>query len=165
MGSGIPLPGYYRYDTLPAKMLRTPDGGIELWIFDLQTGGWKPGNEFIDDILFASGGDNNTFHYLDKNDFIYKVESERVHNRRRWIEGEIAAIYATVNAMVEKIAAERRMATPVEGALIKGLQRETYPMYEAELAKRGDPGADVEAAREAGLLPDTDDDPTGSSSR
>ncbi len=163
MGSGISLPGYYRYNTFPAKMLRTPDGGIELWIFDLQTGGWKPGNEYIDEILFAVGGD--TFHYGDKNNFIYHVETERIRDRRRWIEGKIAALYETIDAIEKKLDSERRSATPMEAALIHGLQRETYPMFEAELAKRGDPGADVEAAREAGLLPDADDDPTGPSSR
>ena len=53
---GLVLPYYGTYGRVPFKIVRTPDGGMEAWRFDRDTGGWKPANDRIDKVLFAVGG-------------------------------------------------------------------------------------------------------------
>ncbi|MDQ7907788.1 hypothetical protein RB614_25020 [Phytohabitans sp. ZYX-F-186] len=109
------------------------------------TGGWKKANDIFDEIVFAHGGETNK---ITRDEFVQLVESERAH----WLTGvgPIFALYETVRAIREAARAEDRPLTPTEKALVAGTRRRTYAMFEAELAAQGDPGADLDAAREAG---------------
>lgn len=143
---GLQLPAYHTYYKRPVKMLATADGGMAAWQLDYTTGGWKPANDVIDEILFAVGGE--IFGPMSKDEFIQFVEAARA----RYIAGEgpIFALYETTKALVHAPAQEGRTWTEVEKALIAGLRRKTYAMFEAELVRRGDPAADTAAAQEAG---------------
>jgi hypothetical protein len=129
-------------------MLPTPDGGLATWILDLDedSGGWEPANDLVDEILFARAGEISG--PMSKDKFIRKVEAARA----LYVEGEgpIFALYETIRAIEDASEEEDRELTMTEEALIAGMRRKTYAMFEAELVRRGDPGADVEAAREAG---------------
>jgi hypothetical protein len=143
---GLTFPAYHTYLGRPVKLLRTPDGGLAMWDYDEETGGWEPANHLVDEVLFAVGGEVSG--RMSKDSFIQTVEAERA----AYVEGEgpIFALYQTIRAIEDASDEEGRELTMTEEALIAGLRRKTYAMFEAELVRRGDPGADVEAAREAG---------------
>ena len=145
-GGGLTLPAYHTYYGRPVKLLPSPDGGLAMWDFDEETGGWEPANHLVDEVLFAVGGEVSG--RMSKDSFIQTVEAERA----LYVEGEgpIFALYQTIRAIEDASDEEGRELTKTEEALIAGLRRKTYAMFEAELVRRGDPGADVEAAREAG---------------
>jgi hypothetical protein len=143
---GLRFPAYHTHLGRPVKLLPSPDGGLAMWDYDEETGGWEPANHLVDEVLFAVGGEVSG--PMSKDRFIQKVEAERA----LYVEGEgpIFALYETVRAIEDASDEEGRDLTPTEAALVAGLRRKTYAMFEAELVRRGDPGADVEAAREAG---------------
>jgi hypothetical protein len=143
---GLTLPAYHTYLGRPVKLLATPDGGLAMWDFDEETGGWEQANHLVDEVLFAVGGEVSG--PMSKDRFIQKVEAERA----LYVEGEgpVFALYETITAIRDAADKDERELTPTELAMIAGLRRKTYAMFEAELVRRGDPGADVEAAREAG---------------
>ena len=59
-----------------------------------------------------------------------------------------------IGQLIDTARRENRQPTPVEQAMIRGLRRQTYALFETELVRRGDPGADTEATRSAGELTD-----------
>ncbi|MFI7425541.1 hypothetical protein ACIBPB_01000 [Micromonospora sp. NPDC049836] len=136
-GYGIDLPSYYDYYETPVKFVPTPDGGLTAWRLDRETGGWQPANDIVDEILFAIGGD---IYVRSAERFVQRTEEERA----RYLKGEgpIFALYETVKAIEDVAIAERRAYTPEEAALVRGIRRRTFVMFEEQLRAAGDPGAD-----------------------
>jgi hypothetical protein len=134
---GLVLPSYYTYHTRPVKLVETHDGGVRAWALDWTTGGWVRANELIDEILFAVGGD--TFR-LTPEDFIDAVEFQR--GRRVKGDGPVFALYETADAIGASAEKQNRRLTADNISLVKGLRRKTYRMFEEELQRQGDPGAD-----------------------
>jgi hypothetical protein len=132
------LPRYYSYYARPVKFLATPDGGMAAWKLNWDTGGWEPADELVNEIIGAVGGEISP---VDRDRFIDLTE--RTRGRMLRGEGPVFALYETVEALTTDAREGRRRLTDEEKALIKGVRRRTYAMFEAELARRGDPAADV----------------------
>ncbi|MFR9777397.1 hypothetical protein ACL02O_15235 [Micromonospora sp. MS34] len=131
------LAGYYDYYETPVKMVPTPEGGLIAWRLDRNTGGWKPANDIVDEILFAMGGD---IFVRTAEQFVQRTEEERGHYLKG--DGPIFALYETVKAIEDVAVAESRPYTVEEAALIAGIRRRTFVMFEEQLQQAGDPGAD-----------------------
>jgi hypothetical protein len=108
---------------------------------DWETGGWQLANELVYEVVGAAGPD---VFLLTPADFVDAVEAER--GARLTGDGPVFALYETVNAILDAAQAQDRVATPEERALIRGLRRRTYRMFEEELRRRGDPAADPDLA-------------------
>ncbi|WP_446218485.1 hypothetical protein [Micromonospora sp. IBHARD004] len=134
---GLTLPAYFTYYEAPVKMVPTPDGGLAAWRLDRGSGGWRPANDLVDEILFAVGGEISV---LTADQFVQWTEFERA----RYLSGDapVFALYETVKAIEEAADTERRRLTTQERALISGIRRKTFVMFEEELQRAGDPGAD-----------------------
>ncbi|MGC1213150.1 MAG: hypothetical protein WA890_18020 [Micromonospora sp.] len=135
--SGLTLPAYFTYYEAPVKMVPTPEGGLAAWRLNRNSGGWKPANHLVDKILFAVGGEIDV---LTADEFVQWTEYERA--RYLMGEGPVFALYETVKAIEDAADAERRRLTLHEQALIGGIRRKTFVMFEEELQRAGDPGAD-----------------------
>ncbi|MFE9688697.1 hypothetical protein [Micromonospora sp. NPDC005806] len=129
--------GYFDYYETPVKLVPTPEGGLAAWRLDRETGGWQPANDLVDEILFAMGGD---IFVRSPERFVQRTEEER----GRYVKGEgpIFALYETVRAIEDAAIAEQRPYTVEEVALITGIRRRTFVMFEEQLRQAGDPGAD-----------------------
>ncbi|MFI2714361.1 hypothetical protein ACH495_30005 [Micromonospora sp. NPDC018662] len=134
---GLNLAGYYDYYDTPVKIMPTAEGGLIAWRLDLRTGGWQAADDIIDEIVFAMGGD---IFVRSAERFVQRVEEERGLSLSG--EGPIFALYETVRAIDEQATAERRAYTPEEAALVAGIRRRTFVMFEEQLQRAGDPGAD-----------------------
>ncbi|WP_431931084.1 hypothetical protein [Micromonospora sp. RP3T] len=134
---GLGLAGYYDYYDNPVKIMPTADGGLTAWRLDHRTGGWQAADDVIDEIVFAMGGD---IFVRSADRFVQRVEEER----GRYLKGDgpVFALYETVRAIDEQATAERRAYTPEEAALVAGIRRRTFVMFEEQLQRAGDPGAD-----------------------
>lgn len=134
---GLKLPAYFRYYATLVKMVRGRDGQIQAWRVSMDSGGWQNANELIDEILFAVGGEIST---LTAESFVQEVERYRA----RYLAGEgpIFALYDTVKAITAAEQRERRYLTPEERAIVQGVRRKTFVMFEEQLRRQGDPGAD-----------------------
>jgi hypothetical protein len=132
------LPAYYDYYTRPVKFLANADGGMDTWMLTWETGGWEPADEVVNEIIGAVGGEISP---ISRERFIELTEQ----NRGRLLHGEgpVFALYETVEAILVDVRNNRKVLTDEEKALIKGIRRRTYAMFEADLARRGDLGADV----------------------
>jgi hypothetical protein len=132
---GLVLPSYYEFHTRPVKLLESPAAGMTAWALDWDTGGWVRATHLVDEILFAIGGD--VFKVSPAN-FVDLVES----TRGRFLKGDgpVFALYETIESIIA--SAEGRRMTPEELALIRGLRRKTYRMFEEALRQRGDPAAE-----------------------
>jgi hypothetical protein len=132
------LPQYFDYYSRPVKFVPAPDG-MAVWRLSWETGGWEPADEaFADEIIGDVGGE---VFRLDKDRFVDLTEEQR--GRRLRGDGPVYALYETVNGIIAGAEREHRSPNPTERALIQGIRRRTYPMFEAELARRGDPAADI----------------------
>ncbi|MDG4802788.1 hypothetical protein [Micromonospora sp. WMMD980] len=98
----------------------------------------------MDKVLFAGGDD---VHQIGRDEFVWYVEQERGRNLHG--EGPIFALYETVRALEDTIREERRYPTPQEQALVRGIRRRTFVMFEEQLQRAGDPGADPTVASAA----------------
>jgi hypothetical protein len=132
------LPAYFSYYRRPVKFLATPDGGMAAWKLNWDTGGWDPADDIANEVIGAVGGEISP---IGREQFIDLTES----NRGRLLRGEgpVYALYETVEALLGDVREGRRTLTDDEKALVKGVRRRTYAMFEADLARRGDPAADV----------------------
>ena len=79
---------------------------------------------------------------------------EQTRAERLTGDGPVYALYATITALIDTSRQQNRQPSLTEQAMIRGLRRQTYAMFEADLAQRRDPGADTEAAHPAGLPTD-----------
>ncbi|BCJ68640.1 hypothetical protein [Polymorphospora rubra] len=140
---GLTLPGYFEYHTVPVKMVSTPEGGLAAWRLALDTGAWQPANDIVDEILFATGGE---IYNLSEREFVQLVEENRAQFLRG--DGPVHALYGTMRAIAEVAREERRSRTPYERALTVSLARRTFVMFEEELQRAGDPGADPTLGRD-----------------
>jgi hypothetical protein len=131
------LPAFFSYYESPLKLVADDAGRIQGWRISRKTGGWERADELVRKVLFV-GGDE--IEELSRDEFIEYIE----HDRGRYLRGSgpIFALYETVSAIEEQADAERRPLTPVEAALVKGIRRKTFVMFEEELRRAGDPAAD-----------------------
>ncbi|MBQ1044649.1 hypothetical protein KBX35_12775 [Micromonospora sp. C32] len=141
---GLVLPRYYDYYDNPVKFVPTSDGGLAAWRLNRSTGGWRPANNIVDEILFAR---EQEIFVLKADRFVQRVEEERGLSLSG--EGPIFALYETVRALAAPAIAERRPFTAEEAALIKGIRRRTFVMFEEQLQQAGDPAADPTIATTA----------------
>ncbi|MFC4148217.1 hypothetical protein ACFO0M_18345 [Micromonospora mangrovi] len=135
--TGLVLPRFFSYYEAPVKLVETADGGVAAWRLSWDTGGWESADNLIDKVLFL-GGDEIA--EMTGDEFVQRTE----HDRGRYLRGDgpIFALYETVRALDETLGRERRYPTPREQALISGIRRKTFVMFEEELQRAGDPGAD-----------------------
>ncbi|MBQ1044650.1 hypothetical protein KBX35_12770 [Micromonospora sp. C32] len=134
---GVELPAYFEHYDTPVKLVATPDGGYGAWKLDRSTGGWRPADDLVDDVIGGIGGD---IYVRSADAFVQHVEQLRGRYLRG--EGEIFALYDRVRAINERAAAEKRNYTADEAALVSGIRRQTFAMFEEQLQRAGDPGAD-----------------------
>lgn len=141
---GLVLPKFFNYYDSPLKLVETDDGGVAGWRLSKDTGGWQPANHLIDKVLFVGGDEVDE---ISREEFVQLTE----HDRGRYLRGEgsIFALYETVRAIEEDLGRERRYPTPAEQALIRGIRRRTFVMFEEQLQQAGDPGADPTIATAA----------------
>ncbi|WP_343447870.1 hypothetical protein [Micromonospora schwarzwaldensis] len=141
---GLALPKFFLYYESPLKLVQAEGGGAAGWRLSPDTGGWRAANNLVDKVLFV-GGDE--VHEIDRNEFVWYVEQERGRYLRG--EGPLFALYETVRGIEDTIREERRYPTPHEQALIRGIRRRTFVMFEEQLRRAGDPGADPGIATDA----------------
>lgn len=134
---GLVLPAFFSYYESPVKLVETPEGGVAAWRLSKETGGWRPANNLIDKVLFVGGDEVDE---LTRDEFIQQTEHDRGYYLRG--EGPVFALYETIKAITDALARERRYPTPEESALVSGLRRKTFVMFEEQLQLAGDPGAD-----------------------
>ena len=142
--TGLVLPKFFLYYDSPVKLVRTEDGGMAGWRLSLDTGRWQPANNLVDRLLF--GRDDEIFE-ISPEEFVWYVEQERGLSLRG--DGPIFALYETVRAIQDTVREERRYPTPQEQALIRGVRRRTFVMFEEQLQQAGDPAADPTIAATA----------------
>ena len=123
------------------KLVETADGGMAAWRMTIETGGWEPVNNLIDKIIFAVGGEVDE---VSREEFVQHTERDRGHFLRG--EGPIFVLYETVEAIVALETEESRFLTDEEAALVRGIRRKTFRMFEEKLQREGDPGADPSLA-------------------
>lgn len=133
--------GYYSYKKSPVKILSTPDGGVAAWRVSDRTGGWEPADEVVADIILDVGGEVSV---RSREQFVQDVEEYRAYQYGGG--GAIAALYETVNAIIDAESREDRYLTDDEVALVKGIRRKTFRMFEEKLENEGDPAADPSLA-------------------
>ncbi|MEU5938240.1 hypothetical protein ABZ807_03470 [Micromonospora sp. NPDC047548] len=138
---GLTLPAYFSYYKSPVKIVPTPEGGLAAWRLSIDTGGWELEVDIVDEILFARGGEIST---LTVDQFVQRTESQRA--RYLGGTGPIFALYETVQAIEEAAGAEGRRLAAHEIALISGIRRKTFRMFEEQLRAAGDEGADPSLA-------------------
>ncbi|MEH0819087.1 MULTISPECIES: hypothetical protein [unclassified Micromonospora] len=119
------------------KIVGTADGDMVVWKLVRETGGWQSADRLIDKILLVGGDDVET---LTRSEFIELTERER--GRYLSGSGPVFALYETVSAITDTLAQERRYPTPEEIALIRGIHRKTFVMFEENLQRAGEAGAD-----------------------
>ncbi|GAB3381522.1 hypothetical protein GCM10027452_34980 [Micromonospora halotolerans] len=134
---GLVLPKFFNYYDSPLKLVETPEGGVAAWRLSKDTGGWNRANNLIDRVLFVGGDEVNQ---ISRDEFVQLTEHDRGYYLRG--EGAVFALYETVRAIEETLGRERRYPTVEEQALIRGIRRRTFVMFEEQLQQAGDPGAD-----------------------
>lgn len=134
---GLRLPAFFSYYESPVKLVATADGGLSAWRLSRETGGWRSANNLVNKILFVGGDDIDE---LTRDEFIQHTEHDRGYYLRG--DGPVFALYGTAKAIEDAADAERRALTTAERALVRGIRRKTFVMFEEELQRAGDPGAD-----------------------
>ena len=134
---GLVLPSYHLYCQSPVKIVETSDGGARVWRVSIDSGGWHERNDIFVEIMLAVGGD---IFSRTAEEFVQEVEAFRAHYLKG--EGPIFALYETVRSIEDLADAEGRHLTSKEQALIRGIRRRTFVMFEEQLQAAGDPGAD-----------------------
>ncbi|MFI9643906.1 hypothetical protein ACIG87_28315 [Micromonospora sp. NPDC051925] len=138
---GLRLPMFVSYYESPVKIVETPEGGAAAWRLATDGGSWLPANSLIDTILF--GRDDN-IDVLSRDEFIQLTEQERARHLEG--SGPVHALYETVAAITDMQAREGRYPTSREIALVQGIRRKTFVMFEEQLQRAGVPGADPHLA-------------------
>ncbi|MBM7492612.1 hypothetical protein JOD64_003834 [Micromonospora luteifusca] len=138
---GLALPAYYLYYQSPVKIVETADGGARVWRVSVDSGGWHEKNDIFVEVTLGVGGD---IFRRTAEDFVQEVEAFRAYHLKG--DGPIFALYDAVRAIEELADAETRHETPSEQAIIRGIRRRTFVMFEEQLRAAGDPGADPDIA-------------------
>ncbi len=145
---GLVLPSYYEHYAAPVKLLPTESGGVVAWRASSETGAWEERNELIAEIVFAHGGET----------FVRTVE-RFVETTEEWradwkvADGAIAALHETADAILQAAHDERRRLTETEIAMVRGIRRRTYRMFEEKLRAEGNPAADPDLLEREGNRP------------
>jgi hypothetical protein len=134
---GLVFPAFYSYYESPVKIVEKGGGDVAAWRLSKDSGGWIPADHLLGK-LFAAEGDE--VEALTREEFIQRTEHDRGYYLRG--EGPVFALYETVRAIQDAVARERRYPKPTELALIAGIQRKTFVMFEEQLQQSGDPAAD-----------------------
>jgi hypothetical protein len=121
------------------KMQRTADGP-KGWALNLVTGDFEPDTKYISRIMFAT---TQEIYTLDEEEFVQETEHAREHFLSG--EGPIFALYDVTRGIQEQAHAEDRKMTDEELALVEGIHKRTFKMWEEEFARRraGEPGANT----------------------
>jgi hypothetical protein len=135
---GLVLPSYHLYYASPAKIVQSAEGGIMVWRVSIDTGGWRRQDEILFELIFARAGYDIVT--IPPERFVQEVEAYRGYCLSG--EGPIFALYETVEAITDAAQRENRNLTEREGALVEGIRRKTFVMFEEQLQQQGDPGAD-----------------------
>ncbi|WP_433495077.1 hypothetical protein ACQP26_05135 [Micromonospora sp. CA-248089] len=138
------LPAYFEHYDTPVKLVAAPQGSYAAWKLDRRTGGWRPADDLVDDVIGGIGGE---IYVRSADAFVQHVEQLRGRYLRG--EGEIFALYERVRAIGEQAVGAKRSCTSEEAALIKGIRRRTFVMFEKQLQQAGDPAADPTIASTA----------------
>ncbi|MFI7513862.1 hypothetical protein ACIBVK_10255 [Micromonospora echinofusca] len=134
---GVDVPAFYSYYESPVKLVATGEGAVAAWRLSKDTGGWVEADRLVGILL---SGESDEVEELTREEFIQLTEHDRGYYLRG--EGPVFALYETVRAIQDEVARERRYPTPTELALIAGIQRRTFVMFEEQLQQLGDPAAD-----------------------
>ncbi|WP_091292638.1 hypothetical protein [Micromonospora halophytica] len=134
---GLVLPSYYSYYDSPVKLLATRDGGVCVWRVSRDDGGWREENDLFEEVSFARGGE---IFKRTPAEFVQDVERYRADHLTG--TGPVFALYETVNAIIDASRREGRSLTLEERALIAGIRRRTFVMFEDQLRNFGDRAAD-----------------------
>lgn len=137
------VPAFFSYYESPVKLVADPDGGLVAYRLSKDTGGWYRADNLINRLLYVGGDDIDQ---LTRDEFIQYTEFDRARYLRG--EGPVFALYETVRAIEDVADAERRSLTESEASLISGIRRRTFVMFEEQLQRAGDPGADPSLADE-----------------
>ncbi|MFC0007450.1 hypothetical protein [Micromonospora siamensis] len=132
---------FFDYYDSPLKLVEVPGGKFTAWRLS-DTGGWNRADDLINKVLLV-GGDE--IQEITRDDFVQLTERERAYRLKG--TGPVFALYETVQAILDVPDRERRSLTPRERALVGGIRRKTFVMFEEELQRAGDPGADPTLAQ------------------
>jgi hypothetical protein len=149
MGEGLVLPDYYNYYERPVKLVETPSGGMAAWQVQYDSdGSWIPANNLIDRILFAN---LDELMRMRAPGFVVFVELFRAKELELAGDAPVFTLYDTIRTMYEVAEAEDRELTAAEWALVQGIARRSYVMFEERLRAAGNQAADPDLlAREGG---------------
>jgi len=137
------LPAFFSHEKIPAKVVRTADGRVTAFKLDVLTGGWEERPDLPDELFF--GPSWLEVDSVDRDEFLTMVERERGRLHRT---GPIFDRYARVKALEHVAESEDRWMTEEESQTVRALRRESYVLFETELRRKGDPGADPSLATE-----------------
>lgn len=126
-------PSYHQHYASTIRLEEDDQGNVTGRILNLYTGAFDEATpEQIDDVLGSRG--NMDFRELTEDAFI--LETERERRRRLRGDGTIFAIYDVIDALYGTAKDEGRKVTREEAALIVGLYRRTFPLWEEEFARQ-----------------------------
>ncbi|MGC5661475.1 hypothetical protein ACN261_13885 [Micromonospora sp. WMMD723] len=136
-GVGIELPAYYSYYDSPVKVVAAEGGVPQVWRVVMETGGWSREDELLGELLFAASGEVAK---RSAEEFVQDVERYRSNYLSG--DGPVFALYETAAAILDSARRERRNPTPGEQAMVRGIRRKSFVMFEEALHSAGDPAAD-----------------------
>ncbi|MEU7614723.1 hypothetical protein AB0B27_01205 [Micromonospora rifamycinica] len=136
-GTGENLPRYYSYYDSPVKVVSAEDGTPQVWRIAMETGGWQRDDSILGELVFATAGEVSR---RSAEDFVQDVE--RYRSEYLSGEGPVFALYETAAAILDTAQGERRKPTAREQAIVRGIRRRTFVMFEESLRSTGDPAAD-----------------------
>ena len=129
-------PMYFLVRRRPVKLLPGAAGRPTMWWLDLITGSWVEEPDLVRRL--ADADDVDEPEPLTPDQFVDVVEAIRT---RLTGEGDVYALYETAAAIYAMAEVEQRRLTADEMAVLRGLRRQTYRMFEEELARQGNPAA------------------------
>lgn len=119
------LPKYYIvYDRL-MKMVRNENDRLTVLELNEETGLFEVNMKYIDKIFFGK----DDVEKVSEDEFIQEVEAIRGRNLKG--EGAVYDLYEVINGMEDTAKEEGRKLTPKEQAIIIGLRKKTYQLFEA----------------------------------
>lgn len=130
------VPMYFLFRRRPVKLLPDDQGRPTMWWLDLTTGSWVQEPDLMRQLAEADRIEEPE--PLTAEQFVDVVEAVRT---RLTGAGDVYALYATASAIYAMAELDQRRLTPDEMALLRGLRRQTYRMFEEDLARRGHPAA------------------------
>jgi hypothetical protein len=122
-------PIYLEFLNRPIKIVLTEKGTEAIFKFDETTGGWLPGDDFWTEVRLG-----REIRQVTEEEFIQLVEKKRCLFLKG--EGTVCTLYELINAMQDAAKEKGRELTDTEKAIIAGLRRETYTLFEQALEKK-----------------------------